>query len=118
VAGTRVGSIKGTSGPVLGPENKVETMSNIRRLAALSLAAVMVPASLVPAIAADACETYGKLALQQQKDNEQLKCGLSGNEWSADLKAHIKWCSEVSAQDWQAMLKKRQDALAACKSKS
>ena len=35
------------------------------------------------------CDTYGKLAIQQQQENVQLKCGFSGPEWSPDLKAHI-----------------------------
>lgn len=92
-------------------------MLDIRKFAALSLAAALGALSFVPAALADGCETYGKLALGQQKDNDSRKCGLSGAEWSSDLKAHIAWCSSVSPQDWQAMLKKRQNALDACKSK-
>lgn len=93
-------------------------MSKIRSLAALSVAAAVSSAAMLPAYAADGCETYGKLALQQQKDNEALKCGLSGPEWSSKLKDHIDWCQGVTAQEWQAMLKKRTVALDACKQKS
>jgi hypothetical protein len=92
-------------------------MLNIRKFAAVSLATVLGAAGVVPPASAEGCDTYGKLALQQQKDNEASKCGLSGPEWSSDLKAHIGWCSSVSPQDWQAMLKKRQSALAVCKNK-
>lgn len=74
--------------------------------------------SLTGAMAADGCETYGRLALQQQKQNESMKCGYSGSEWSSDLKAHVGWCSGVSPQDWQDMLKKRTQKLEECKSKS
>ena len=94
----------------------VRTMLFIRKTATHSLAIALGVLSFVPAAFADGCETYGKLALQQQKDNESRKCGLSGSEWSSDLKAHISWCSSVSPQDWQAMLKKRKDALDGCKS--
>lgn len=69
------------------------------------------------AVAADSCDTYGKLALQQQKQNESGKCGFSGPEWSSDLKAHIGWCGGVSPQEWQAMLQKRTRMLAECAGK-
>lgn len=93
-------------------------MSTNRLLVTLSLAAVLGGSACLPASAGDGCETYGKLALQQQKDNQAHKCGLSGREWSANIKEHIDWCSGVTAQDWQAMLKKRTQALEACKQKS
>ena len=93
-------------------------MLNIRHCAALTIAAALASASFIPAAtAADNCETYGKLALGQQKQNESLKCGFSGSEWSSDLKAHITWCGGVSPQEWQDMLKKRTQKLEECKSK-
>ncbi len=54
---------------------------------------------------------YGKLALQQQKENEASKCGFSGAEWSPDLKAHIAWCSSVGPDQWKAQLQKRKQQL-------
>lgn len=90
-------------------------MLDIRKIAALSLAAGVATAMAVAgAQAAEGCETYGKLALQQQKQNESNKCGFSGAEWSSDLKAHISWCNGVSPQEWQQMLKKRTDMLSGC----
>ena len=92
-------------------------MLKTRKFAALSLVAAVGTTSFVPAALAEGCDTYGKLALTQQKDNESSKCGLSGAEWSSDLKAHIAWCSGVAPLESQALLKKRQDALEACKNK-
>jgi hypothetical protein len=63
------------------------------------------------------CETYGKLALQQQKDNEAAKCGLTGQEWSTDLKGHVDWCMKVGPDKWKEQLQTRTAALTACKSK-
>jgi hypothetical protein len=87
----------------------------IRTCAAVSLAALGV-AGLASAASAQAnCEMYGKLALQQQKENEASKCGFSGTEWSPDLKAHIAWCSSVSPDQWKAQLQKRKQQLDTCK---
>lgn len=93
----------------------MKTMLDLRKISALSLAAGLACASFAPAAtAAEGCETYGKLALQQQKQNESAKCGFSGAEWSSDLKAHIAWCNGVAPQEWQQMLKKRADMLSGC----
>lgn len=63
------------------------------------------------------CETYGKLAIQQQQENVAEKCGFSGPEWSPDLKAHIAWCGGVGPDQWKSELQKRKQQLDACKSK-
>jgi hypothetical protein len=97
---------------------KVTTMRKIRTIAAYSLVATAASAGFVqPGLAVEGCDAYGRLALQQQKDNEQLKCGFSGREWSSDLKAQIAWCQSVGPQDWQEMLKKRNKMLEECRSK-
>jgi hypothetical protein len=93
-------------------------MSMMRTAAAMGLMLSAQAAVLVPAANAQAnCETYGKLALQQQKENESNKCGFSGPEWSSDLKAHVAWCSGVGPDEWKVQLKNREQELAACKSK-
>lgn len=61
------------------------------------------------------CETYGKLALQQQQENAELKCGFTGPEWSPDLKAHVAWCGGVGPDQWKAQLQARKQKLDACK---
>lgn len=63
------------------------------------------------------CEMYGKLALQQQQQNVESKCGLTGPEWSPDLKSHISWCGTVGPDQWKAQLQKRKQQLDACKAK-
>ena len=90
-------------------------MLTIRTCAAVSLAALGV-AGLASAASAQAnCDMYGKLALQQQKENEAGKCGFSGAEWSPDLKAHIAWCNSVGPDQWKAQLQKRKQQLDTCK---
>lgn len=63
------------------------------------------------------CDTYGKLAIQQQQENAEHKCGFSGPEWSPDLKAHIAWCGGVGPDQWKVQLQKRKQQLDACKGK-
>ncbi len=93
-------------------------MSAHRSVVSLSIATVLGMAALAPAAMAQGnCETYGKLALQQQKDNETAKCGLSGQEWSTDLKGHVDWCTKVGPDQWKVQLQKRTAALEACKAK-
>ena len=64
------------------------------------------------------CDTYGKLALKQMQENEQKKCGLVGQEWNTDLRAHMSWCATVAPDQWKLQLQKRELALAACVKKS
>ena len=64
------------------------------------------------------CDTYGKLALKQMQENEQKKCGLLGQEWNTDLKAHMAWCATVAPDQWKLQLQKRELALSACVKKS
>ena len=87
-----------------------------RTCAALWLAAGLGAASFAPAANAQAnCDTYGKLALQQQKENEALKCGFTGPEWSSDLKALIAWCGSVGPEQWKVQLQQRAQKLVVCK---
>jgi len=93
-------------------------MSAHRAIAGLSLGLALGMAALAPAAMAQGnCETYGKLALQQQKENDTAKCGLSGPEWSTDLKGHIDWCTKVGPDKWKDQLQKRTAQLEACKAK-
>lgn len=63
------------------------------------------------------CDTYGKLALQQQAENVELKCGFTGPEWSPDLKAHVAWCGTVGPDQWKVQLQTRKQQLDACRAK-
>lgn len=63
------------------------------------------------------CQMYGKLALEQQQQNADLKCGFTGPAWSPDLKSHLEWCATVGPDQWKAELKNRQRQLDACRAK-
>lgn len=82
-----------------------------------SLGAVLNAGLATSALAQANCETYGKLALQQQKENEANGCGFSGQEWSPDLKAHVAWCNGVGPDQWKVQLQARAQKLTACKAK-
>lgn len=89
-----------------------------RRLSAGCLTAIMAVAGLTSAAGAQAnCDTYGKLALQQQQENADAKCGFEGPSWSPDLKAHIAWCASVSPDQWKVQLQSRKQQLDTCKAK-
>jgi hypothetical protein len=87
----------------------------IRTCAAASLVALGATGLASAAAAQANCDMYGKLALQQQKQNETSKCGFTGAEWSPDLKAHIAWCNSVGPDQWKAQLQKRNQQLEKCK---
>lgn len=90
-------------------------MLSLRLVGAPCAAVVFAVAVGAPQAAAQAnCEMYGKLAIQQQQENEERACGLSGDAWSTDLKRHIDWCGGVAPDQWRVELQKRQQALDAC----
>jgi hypothetical protein len=94
-------------------------MPSSRTIKTAAMAIAVVGASLFGAVSAHAsgCATYGKLSLQQQRQNEQKNCGFSGPSWSSDLRKHIQWCSSVGPDQWKAELQKREKMLAQeCKS--
>jgi hypothetical protein len=84
----------------------------------IALASMILAVALPVAANAQAnCETYGKLALQQQKDNEANTCGFSGPGWSTDLKGHVEWCTKVGPDKWKEQIQSRNQALADCVAK-
>lgn len=89
------------------------------RLSAVAcLTALAGAAGLSSGAAAQAnCEMYGKLALQQQQESVEAKCGFTGPAWSPDLSAHVKWCGSVGPDQWKAQLQARKQQLDACKAK-
>ena len=60
------------------------------------------------------CDWYAKTALKQQQENEQRKCGLKGDEWNTDLRAHMNWCRSVAPDEWKKQAQLRDQQLAAC----
>ncbi|MFM9943531.1 MAG: hypothetical protein ACKVP7_29035 [Hyphomicrobiaceae bacterium] len=88
----------------------------LRTFAALSVIAAVGSSMLLPttATAQANCDWYAKTALKQQQDNERLKCGFKGPEWTTDLRAHTTWCAGVAPDAWKAQAQKRDQQLAAC----
>ncbi len=94
-------------------------MARHRIAASLSLTAVALLAAIMP-VAAQAqanCDWYARTALQQQQDNERLKCGFTGPEWNADMRAHLAWCGTVAPDVWKQQAQKRAQALVGCQAK-
>lgn len=60
------------------------------------------------------CDWYAKTALRQQQDNERLRCGFRGPEWSANLVDHLRWCSSVAPDAWRIQAQRRDAQLAQC----
>lgn len=84
----------------------------IRRTALATLAALMgLSAAATTAMAQANCVMYGKLAIQQQKENVQRKCGFTGPAWSENLRAHISWCGTVGPGQWKTELQRRDSML-------
>ncbi|WP_072396199.1 hypothetical protein [Hyphomicrobium sp. CS1GBMeth3] len=92
-------------------------MSALRIVALGCVTAAFGAASMRGAEAQANCDTYGKLALRQQQENVELKCGFTGPQWAPDLKAHVAWCAGVGPDRWKAELQARQLQLDACKAK-
>lgn len=63
------------------------------------------------------CDWYGRQALKQQQENLERKCGFTGPEWNADMRAHLAWCGSVSPDESRRMSQKRDAALATCQPK-
>ncbi|HRO51319.1 MAG TPA: hypothetical protein PLW75_14355 [Hyphomicrobium sp.] len=90
-------------------------MPSLRLAGARCAAVLFAAAAAAPHAAAQAnCEMYGKLAIQQQQENEERACGFSGDAWSTDLKRHVDWCGGVAPDRWRMELQKRQQALDDC----
>ena len=66
---------------------------------------------------ANNCQWYAATALRQQQENERLKCGFAGSEWSADMKAHLAWCGGVAPDLWKRAAQRRDQDLSACAAK-
>ena len=82
-------------------------------------AAILMTAGIVAGIsgavrAADNCHLYAISAAKQALENKKNSCGMKGDEWSIDVKAHIAWCRSVSPEVWRELATKRQKALESC----
>jgi hypothetical protein len=90
--------------------------SLLHRLTAAAVAVIGAAALLPPPAGAQAnCDWYAKTALRQQQENEQRKCGFSGNGWSSDMRAHMAWCAANSPDQWRSEAQRREQQLSTCK---
>jgi hypothetical protein len=88
------------------------TVFSILAAAALALTLAGAPAT---ANTQTNCDWYAKTALKQQQENEQRRCGFTGNSWSSDLKAHMTWCL-TNPDRWKSEAQHRDQQLAvACR---
>ena len=92
-------------------------MNTLRISAVLATVIGLGAAGTTAALAQANCDWYAKTALKQQQDNERMKCGFTGEAWSADLKAHAAWCQSVSPDVWKDQAKKRDQQLTTCTAK-
>jgi hypothetical protein len=93
-------------------------MTDIRSFVAIVVTATAIAAGAAPPVAAQAaCDWYGRQALKQQQDNLEKKCGFTGAEWSADMKAHMTWCTSVAPDVSKKAAQSRDAALAGCQLK-
>lgn len=63
------------------------------------------------------CQAYAALAIAQQEQNIQMKCGFAGGRWSTDFNGHFKWCQTSTMAKLTAEDKARKQALAQCAKK-
>jgi len=92
-------------------------MTTVRLRAVFQGLAVLAAFTLLPTASSANCDWYVKTALEQQQRNLNMKCGLSGAEWSVDKNAHAQWCASVGPDVSRAMAQKREAALAQCQGK-
>ena len=93
-----------------------ETMFSPRRL--MLIVPALVAASLVfgsPASADEQdCNWYGVESAKQQQENVDKACNLTGERWTADVKAEVTWCESVSPEEWLQVVKDRKKELDGC----
>lgn len=63
------------------------------------------------------CGAYAALAVAQQEQNIQMKCGFAGGRWSGDLNGHFTWCQTSTMAKLTTEDKARKAALAKCAKK-
>jgi hypothetical protein len=88
--------------------------------AALCLLAAMALTLAAPNLAlaqAASCSWYADMAIKQQQQNEQRKCGFTGPEWNTSRQAHLTWCATQSPDSWKAQAQNRDRKLAGCKTR-
>lgn len=87
------------------------------RVTSLSLLSAVFVAGLAfagPALAEEDCNWYGVKSAQQQQENIEKACNLTGDIWNADVKVHVDFCQTVSPDEWRKIVADRQALLDKC----
>lgn len=62
-----------------------------------------------------ACERYASLWVRQSVQNQELRCGLSGDRWSAELAIQRAACLEIPAEQRDPETERREAQLDRCR---
>lgn len=92
-------------------------MSRVNTALRVFPAVLLMVAPISFAHAQGICDWYAKTALRQQQDNQRMRCGFTGDSWSADLRAHLNWCAGVAPEQWKSEAQKRDQMLTQCAKK-
>lgn len=111
------GSEKSVIEPAHGHVNAVQgttAMPTLRTIAVVAALALGTTALSSGANSQISCDWYANTALQQQKVNNDRKCGLKGESWSFDRNSHLAWCQSASPDEWKRQAQLRDQELAKC----
>lgn len=90
-------------------------MTRVLRVLIACCSAAAVTAGLAQGAMAQAnCDWYAKIALEQQKQNVDRKCGFTGPSWTSDRASHMQWCQSVGPDQWKRQAQFRDQELAKC----
>jgi len=63
---------------------------------------------------ADACNSYARTAVRQNRANIRRGCGFGGPRWQSNFDNHFNWCMNVRRRQRERESRARDDQLAAC----
>jgi hypothetical protein len=95
----------------------VQRILDLRSTSAIGLSLLAVCDTPKAASESLNCQAYAAIAVSQQEQNIQMKCGFAGGRWSDDFNAHFKWCQTATMAKLTAEGKARKGALAQCAKK-
>ena len=64
---------------------------------------------------ADRCRDYATRAVSQNDENLRRQCGLTGERWQSNRRAHFDWCMDASQSQSKSELDIREKLLTQCK---
>lgn len=61
------------------------------------------------------CERYARRAVLQYERNQELRCGLRGEDWHGDYNRHHRWCERHGERERHAAMRDRWEQLKRCR---